>query len=116
MLVCWAHGKESGPWGSKIAALCETARKLGFEADSLDYRGMMDPEERVSRLMDFWAEQSRPVILAGSSMGSYVSLVAACRRPVKGLFLLAPAIFLPGFPGTEFSPQTPLTTIVHGWA
>jgi predicted esterase len=42
-------------------------------------------------------------------------LVAACRRKVKGLFLLAPAVFLPGFPGTGFAPQTRLVTVVHGW-
>ena len=46
--VIFSHGKESGPWGSKIAAMAEVARSEGFEADSVDYRGVDDPADRVT--------------------------------------------------------------------
>ncbi|MGH8540495.1 MAG: alpha/beta hydrolase, partial [Stenotrophobium sp.] len=36
-LVCFAHGKESGPWGTKITHLAEVARGHGYEVMSPDY-------------------------------------------------------------------------------
>ena len=42
--------------------------------------------------------------------------LAAARVPVRGLFLLAPALYLPGYEEhlPEPAPDCP-TTIVHGW-
>ena len=36
--VVFSHGQESGPWGSKIAAMSEIARAEGFEVESVDYQ------------------------------------------------------------------------------
>ena len=33
--VVFSHGKESGPWGSKIAAMSELARAEGFQVGQL---------------------------------------------------------------------------------
>ena len=33
--VVFSHGKESGPWGSKIAAMAEIAREEGFTVESV---------------------------------------------------------------------------------
>src|ERR1700710_3032760 len=41
--VVFSHGKESGPWGSKITAMAAVARGLDLEVESVDYRGMEDP-------------------------------------------------------------------------
>jgi alpha/beta superfamily hydrolase len=51
----------------------------------------------------------------GSSMGGHVSAVAAARARARGLFLLAPAFYMPGF--EAYTPQdVPCpTVIVHGW-
>ena len=38
--VYFNHGKESGPWGDKITRLADIARGRGFDAQSLDYRGL----------------------------------------------------------------------------
>ena len=115
MYVFWSHGKESGPRGTKIDALVEVARKMGFEVESLDYRGMDNPEDRVEKLVGRCRSISQPVILAGSSMGSYVATVAACRIETIGLFLLAPALYLPGFQEQEYEPTASWITVVHGW-
>ena len=96
MLVIFSHGKESGPWGSKIRRLADAAATLGFEVESLDYTGSEDPDERVAILEKRLADETAPVILAGSSMGGYVSAVVAGRRPVSGLFLLAAVHFNTG--------------------
>ena len=47
--VCFNHGKESGPWGSKITALAEVAKGNGFAVKSLDYQDLPDaPYKLVS--------------------------------------------------------------------
>ena len=47
--VVFSHGQESGPWGRKISALAEIARSEGYEAHSVDYRGIDMPRARVAR-------------------------------------------------------------------
>jgi alpha/beta superfamily hydrolase len=115
MLILFSHGKESGPWGTKIRRLADTASALGFEVESLDYTGIDDPDARVHLLEDRLANETRSVVLVGSSMGGYVSTVVAMRRPVSGLFLLAPALHMPGYAVQNYEPLPCPITIVHGW-
>jgi alpha/beta superfamily hydrolase len=53
--------------------------------------------------------------MVGSSMGGFVANAAASRIGARGLFLLAPALYLPGY--ENFMPEHPTcpTMIVHGW-
>ena len=37
MKVYFSHGKESGPWGSKIKRLANIAKEHGCSVDSIDY-------------------------------------------------------------------------------
>jgi len=113
--VVFSHGKESGPWGSKITAMAAMVRDLGLAAESVDYRGIDDPAARVRRLIDFAAPLEGPLVLVGSSMGGYVSAAAASLVNPKGLFLLAPAFYMPGY--EQYTPQEVLcpSVIVHGW-
>jgi pimeloyl-ACP methyl ester carboxylesterase len=113
--VVFSHGRDSEPWGSKIAAMAEIARAEGFHVESVDYRGIDDPRERVTRLLAFCKDLRGSLVLAGSSMGGYVSVAASSLLQARGLFLLAPALYMPGF--EKFSPRPAAcpTTIVHGW-
>jgi pimeloyl-ACP methyl ester carboxylesterase len=114
--VCFSHGQESGPWGTKIRAMADVARAEGWAADSLDYRGIDDARVRADMLVEYCRAQDGPIVLVGSSMGGYVATAAASRSGARGLFLLAPALFMPGY--GEYMPD-PLpdvpTMIVHGW-
>ena len=75
MKVIFSHGKESGPWGSKITAMADVAKSLGCEVDSIDYSDTMDADVRADRLIDLLkAEGSEDVVLVGSSMGGYVAV------------------------------------------
>lgn len=115
LTVIFSHGKESGPWGRKITAMAALARDLGLAVESVDYRGMEDPAERVEKLVTSAGRLAKPLVLVGSSMGGHVSAAAAARLKPRGLFLLAPAFYMPGF--ESYTPQdVPCpTAIVHGW-
>jgi predicted esterase len=114
--VCFSHGKESGPWGTKIAAMADLARDCGFSVESLDYRGISDPAERTEKLVAHCLPLGRPLVLVGSSMGGHVAAAASMRLPqVRGLFLLAPAFFVPGHEAQTPQPEVRRITIVHGW-
>ncbi len=111
----FSHGKESGPWGSKITAMAAVVRDLGFEVESVDYRGLDDPGDRVRKLIEVGSRRRPPLVLVGSSMGGHVSAAAASRLKPLGLFLLAPAFYMAGY--EQFTPQDVdcPTAIVHGW-
>ena len=113
--VYFSHGQESGPWGTKIQAMAETVRGLDCRAESVDYQGISDPGERVEKLIAETANVTEPLILVGSSMGGHVATAAATAAGAIGLFVLAPAYFMPGYEDiTPTPPRIPLT-IVHGW-
>lgn len=117
MKVIFSHGKESGPWGSKITALAEVAKALDapvkVQVESVDYTHTTDPHQRVEILRRSLDRDD--LILVGSSMGGYVSTVAAQQYPVKGLFLLAPAFYMPGYDIQEFGNIRCPVTVIHGW-
>lgn len=114
--VCFAHGQESGPWGTKIRVLAEVARHLGYPVESLDYQGIADPLARAQKLRTWCRAQRLPAILVGSSMGGYVALAAASDVGAAGLFLLAPALYVPGYEQIPVPPPPSCRiTIVHGW-
>jgi len=80
-----------------------------------DFRGTENPDERVARLVSILKQAKGPTILAGSSMGGYVAAAAARNAHVPGLFLLAPAFYLPGHEVHVFSGLPKMITVVHGW-
>lgn len=112
-LVVFAHGKESGPWGLKITRLADVARQRGFEAISPDYSHTHDPAARVAQLLALHP-RARRLVLAGSSMGGYVSAMACATLQPQALFLMAPALY---FPGWDSEPEgiPALCSVVHGW-
>ena len=124
MKIIFSHGKESGPWGSKITKLANIGKAQGFTVDSIDYNNIASPDERVNKLNDYLANETQPYILVGSSMGSYVSLVAtqtnqsfnqSPNQPI-GVFLLAPALFMPDYQQQTYTTTFSNIEIVHGWS
>ena len=47
-LVLFAHGKESGPWGSKIKHLAAIAERHNCKVLSPDYSDLMNPDARMN--------------------------------------------------------------------
>jgi len=113
--VIFSHGQESGPWGTKIRAMAAMVKSLGCSADSIDYQGMADPGARVAKLVATCRGIDDALVLVGSSMGGHVATAAASQLGAAGLFVLAPAYYMPGFEAlTPVAPEIPVA-IVHGW-
>lgn len=113
--VIFSHGKESGPFGEKMLALARVASSYGLEVAHPDFQRMKNAEERVKHLLELASSMSGKFILVGSSMGSYVSLRASRTLPTKGLFLMAPAVGLPGYRVPRPRPGCKMMTIIHAW-
>ena len=118
-----SHGLQSSPEASKATALAAVARGLGWSVELPDYReddqragfGQLgDVASRIERLDAIAARAPKPLVLAGSSMGAFVSARVSLAHPVLGLFLMAPPPWLQGFPHRLEAARVP-TRIVHGW-
>ena len=119
-----SHGFESGPDATKVTALAEAAEHLGWTHERPDYTDL-DARRDVSELGDVPARLQRllqlaqaaaargPLVLAGSSLGAWISAQASLQVPLHGLFLMAPPIW----PGERHSMQAASvpTSILHGW-
>ena len=117
MKVYFSHGKKNGPTDVKLVRLEKVAKKYNLETVIIDSSYTIDPDERVKTLMEIIKnEKENEFLLVGSSMGGYVSLLAAEQKMPKSLFLIAPAFYIPNYSQQVFSPL-PLNEfeIVHGW-
>jgi pimeloyl-ACP methyl ester carboxylesterase len=113
--VVFSHGKESGPWGRKISALAEVARSEGYDAHSVDYRGLEEPRARIAKLVDVCKELSGDLVLVGSSLGGYVAVASASLLHARGVFLMAPALYVQGLPELRAGVLDCPASVVHGW-
>ena len=114
--IIFSHGKESGPYGTKITQLIEVGNSLQFQSKSIDYRKCEDVNERVELLKENISNSNdEKIILVGSSMGGYVSTVVASEVKIDGLFLMCPALYLPRYDIQNYTPKTKHIEIIHGW-
>jgi len=116
MKVYFSHGKESGPWGTKIKRLAKIAENMDCGVESIDYTDTMDPDLRVERVLGVLAKEQDEFVLVGSSMGGYVSLVASQEVRAEAIFLMAPALYIPGYERQEYRSRCSRIEIVHGWS
>jgi alpha/beta superfamily hydrolase len=119
--VIISHGLSSGPDATKATALAQACDLLGWSCERPDYRdldAMMPPlgdvNGRIRRLLELAGSISGPVLLAGSSMGAFISAQVSLQVPVRGLFLMAPPIALDGYDMTLQTAAVPVS-VVHGW-
>ena len=117
--VVLSHGSDSGPEGTKVQALAAVAQACGWRASRADYRdldarGMLACiNPRVARLRHKVRPGER-TILAGSSMGAFVSGLASLQTDVAGLFLIATPLEIPGYESAFDAAHVPMA-LVHGW-
>ena len=119
-----SHGFESGPDATKVTALAEAAEALGWTHERPDYTDL-DAQREISELGNVPARIERllglarqaagqgPLVLAGSSLGAYISGLVSLQVPVAGLFLMAPPIRMGSAHPLDAAPVP--TSIIHGW-
>ena len=119
-----SHGFESGPDAAKVAALADVAQRLGWTHERPDYTDLDakrslgrhgDVAARVERLsaLAHTAAARGPLVLAGSSLGAWISGYVSLQVKPAGLFLLAPPVQMGDVPPLD-TPAVPIA-IVHGW-
>ncbi|HEY4366421.1 MAG TPA: alpha/beta fold hydrolase [Steroidobacteraceae bacterium] len=113
--IVFSHGQDGEPWGGKIVAMAEVARRHGLQVESVDYRGMADPAVRVARLLEVCKALPAAPLLVGSSLGGHVAAAVSSQVGAAGLFLLAPAFYMPGYEQYTPVPANCPISIVHGW-
>ena len=119
--VIFSHGHESSPESRKILVLQPIAKQAGFATEAIDYTDLHDePIARRDRLIARLDEIDGPIVLAGSSLGGWVSMAASEQKRVAGLWLMAPALFMEdhvdgGEIPDAYAPKTGHITVVHGW-
>ena len=119
--VILSHGSDSGPEATKVSALARVAEASGWSTfrpdfraeDTRGYAGSVAP--RVARLVEAMRDAPRPLVLAGSSMGAFVSGLASLRMPCDGLFLIALPIDIPGCPQRFDATRGLPGMLVHGY-
>jgi len=119
-----SHGFESGPDATKVTALAAAAERLGWSHERPDYTDL-DAKQEVSALGDVPARLQRllalardaakrgPLVLAGSSLGAWISGRVSLEVPVAALFLMAPPVRMAPAPALEAAAVP--TSIIHGW-
>ena len=118
--VILSHGLESGPTATKVSALAEVAQGLGWSHERPDYRVLDrigrfgDIDARIALLRERAQVAPGSLVLAGSSMGAFVSALVSLEVPCVGLFLMAPPPFIEGYAQALEAARQP-TSIVHGW-
>jgi alpha/beta superfamily hydrolase len=112
--IIFSHGLDGTQWGTKIVAMAEVARRYELQIDSVDYASL-DTAARVQRLLEVCRQRSGDLILVGSSLGAHVATTVSTQVATRGLYLLAPAFFMPGFEQYTPKPADCPVSIVHGW-
>ncbi len=119
-----SHGFESGPDATKVTALADVATRLGWSHERPDFTdldarhdisSLGDVPARLQRLIELAmaASRSGPVVLAGSSLGSYISAIASLQVPTRALFLMVPPTTMGPMPALDAA-NVPIS-IVHAW-
>ena len=118
--IILSHGSDSGPDATKVSALAKVAEAIGWNALRPDFReedkrghaGSVQP--RVDKLIELADEATQPLVLAGSSMGAFVSGLASLQVRCAGIFLVALPMSIPRW-SQRFDMARVPAMLVHGF-
>ncbi len=104
----------------------EVAQRPGWTHERPDYTDLDamsevsrvgDVPTRLRRLVERAAIAARqgPVVLAGSSLGAYISAIASLQVPVAGLFLMVPPTTMGPMPALDAAGCRPVQAGMTTW-
>ena len=118
--VILSHGSDSGPDATKVSALAQVAEELGWTSQRPDFRvedqrgHAASVKPRVEKLIALAHEATQPLVLAGSSMGAFVSGLASLQVRCAGIFLVALPMAIPRW-SQRFDMANVPAMLVHGF-
>jgi len=118
--VILSHGLNSSPAATKVTAMAAVAESLGWSTERPDYSDLdasgdiLKLHDRLERLLQRARAVEGPLVLAGSSMGAFISALASLEVPCLGLHLLVPPPRMKGFPRALDAATVPIE-IIHAW-
>lgn len=119
--VILSHGSDSGPDATKVSALARVAEELGWRTQRPDYRAddalghAASVQPRVDRLLAAARTAQHPLVLAGSSMGAFISGLASLQVPCEAVFLIALPMMIPRW-SERFDMATGVPAmLIHGF-
>ena len=123
--VAFLGGFRSDMTGTKAIALEGWARRTGRAYLRFDYLGHGQSSGRFEDgTIGRWLDDSLAAIdrltsgrlvLVGSSMGGFVSVASASLLHARGVFLMAPALYMDGLPELRSGVLDCPAAVVHGW-
>lgn len=108
------HGRLSSPQSVKMQRLKQIAISHGMQVELPDHSQISDPEARVAAMRTRHYEADK-TIFVGSSMGAYVATMLSEQVRPQGLFLLAPAFYMPRYAVQQPIAHADKIAIIHGW-
>ena len=115
MKVIFSHDKGEKPNGFIFNMLSGIVTIHGHQYEFMDYTDIQSPDQQAFHLTAHLERETEPFILVGAGVGGYASLLATKHHSPQGIFLLAPALYMPGFAVQEY-PSHPLVAILHSWS
>lgn len=118
--VILSHGLGSRPGATKVTAMAAVAESLGWSTERPDYSDLdatgdiARVHDRLARLLERARRIEGPLVLAGSSMGAFISALASLEVDCLGLHLLVPPPRLKGFPLELDAAKVPME-VIHAW-
>ena len=117
--IIFSYGKHVEPNHDKLNAFTEIAGSFDIAVRNVEYDFDSPADERAEKLLKIAQEEvaaGNELILCGTSMGCYGSLLVSQKVKTKGLFLISPAIFMPAYKIKDYPLNNAgLVQFVVGW-
>ena len=119
MKLIFSYGKKVEPNLDKLKAFSSIAKEFGIQTQNVEYDFDQPADERAEKLLGVVKEAARSgekLLLAGTSMGCYGSLLATREVAVAGCFLVSPALFMDAYAVKDYPLQgAGLVQMAIGW-
>ncbi len=114
MHIYFLNEQESEPFGIWTASLAEIARRRSCHIHHCS-SPKLRPDLQIRKFLWEVDSDGPETILVGCGVEGYVATVASEALNPAGLFLMAPAFYLPDYAQQNLRSKAGKTILVHGW-